>query len=70
MPVPRVGDDMSVDGPDNAVLTAAQEKEIVRELTEAAEGQVREGDTFYLISYRWLLSLGLQPRFGGVTSYF
>ncbi|BBN05563.1 hypothetical protein MPTK1_3g14190 [Marchantia polymorpha subsp. ruderalis] len=53
MPVPRVGDDMSVDGPDNAVLTAAQEKEIVRELTEAAEGQVREGDTFYLISYRW-----------------
>ncbi|KAL3692569.1 hypothetical protein R1sor_006220 [Riccia sorocarpa] len=53
MPVPRVGDDMSVDGPDNAVLTPAQEKETVTVLTEAAERQVKEGDTFYLISHRW-----------------
>ncbi|CAM6081562.1 unnamed protein product [Calypogeia fissa] len=54
MPVPMAAEDMSVDGPENAtVLTAAQEKEIVKELTEAAEGQVQEGDTFYLISYRW-----------------
>eukprot|EP01018_Ginkgo_biloba_P035441 Gb_06866 [translate_table: standard] len=40
-------------GPCSSILTPEEEKGIIRDITEAAEAHLKEGDTVYLLNYRW-----------------
>ncbi|GLJ47751.1 hypothetical protein SUGI_1008530 [Cryptomeria japonica] len=37
----------------SSVLTPEEEKGAIRDITETAEAHIREGDTYYLLNFRW-----------------